>query len=113
MPALRWAECKSIANYQHIRPPYTHDHILVFLALLAFPTEDDIEEYREMVGNAYLATGLIQTEEDVETWRNGLILSPNWTYDESIHAWVHNWGARTPSNQPRTTQIQEILSLLD
>lgn len=112
MPALRWDECKKIADYQTITPPYTRDYILVLVALLAFPTGDDIAEYREMVGNAYLATGLIKSQELVDMWRSVLQVTPNWSFDDEIQAWVHPWGARQPANQ-QTRRIQEILSLLD
>jgi hypothetical protein len=113
MPALRWEECKKITNYQTISPPFTHSHLLVLISLLAYPTEEDVEEYRIMVGNAYLTTGLITSEEKLQKWRNSLSPCPNWRYDEQVRAWVHQWGARNTRNEEISRRAQEILSLLD
>lgn len=113
MPALRWEECKRIVDYQTVKSPFTHDHLLVLIALLAYPTEEDIEEYRAMVGNAYLATGLISSETKVQEWRNALSPCPNWRYDEDVRAWVHQWGARHVRRNLESQQAQEILSLLE
>jgi hypothetical protein len=113
MPALRWEECKKIVNYQTIEPPFTRDHLLVLIALLAYPTEQDIEEYRTVVGNAYLATGLITSETKVQKWRDSLSPCANWRYDEEVRAWVHQWGARSARNDERSRQTQMIFSLLE
>jgi hypothetical protein len=112
MPALRLEECKRIVDYQTFAAPFTRDHLLLMITLLAYPTVSDIEEYRTVVGNAYRATGLVSSEEKLELWRNGLEGCPDWRYDEGVQAWVHPWGARTSTNGERAREVQEILSLL-
>jgi hypothetical protein len=112
MPALRWEECQRIIDYQTIAPPFTRDHLLLMIALLAYPTVSDVEEYRTVVGNAYRATGLISSDERLELWRTGLEGCVDWRYDEGTQAWTHQWGART-NHHDRAREAQKILSLLE
>ena len=52
MPALRWEECKQIANYQRIELPFTYDHIILLLSLLTFPDESNLEDYCQVTSTA-------------------------------------------------------------
>ncbi len=120
MPALRWEECQQIAAYQPIRAPFTRDHFICMLSLLAYPCEENIENFQETVGSAYLRLGLIKTEAHLELWKESMEPCPSWTYvppnpteGRTNGAWVHIGARRNYQNLKEAGEIQKILSLLD
>lgn len=90
MPALRWEECKQIANYQKIESPFTYDHIILFLALLAFPTHSTIDDYREVTSTALRNTNILIDDEKLELWRNSLEIVPEWEYNDVCKEKIKN-----------------------
>ena len=113
MPALRWEECKQIAKYQKIEPPFTKDHLIILLALFAFPDETNLIDYKEVTSTALRNINILNDEKSLELWCDLLEPAEQWVYNDELHAWTHPWSTRNAWNGPKTQQIQEILSLLD
>lgn len=113
MPALRWEECKKIAKYQKIVSPFTYDHIILILSLLAYPEESILDDYLLVTSTALKNTKILVDEEKLNLFAESLESTFDWTYDDNIQAWIHPWGARSIHNPDTARQVHQILSLLD